>query len=236
MCIRDSQRRVRESSTVGMADTTAPTEYGAPVPVNPFSQEDELSWDTRLRHLSSLCRHGTTAPVSFYGLRRVCGLAPMVREDYDIVRVEVRQLVESVDSIVRRLNETDNLLITGKKVEQDQIRQLANTFTSVKDELDGKHQALAVAARSNLELAQACESEAAEKLKAQANHQEALAAVNANHRIFAAMENEAINMRFDGEVKANRIIKAQMAELLEHQKAIAPVSYTHLTLPTKRIV
>ena len=42
----------------------------------------------------------------------------MEREDYDIVRVEVRQLVESMDSVVRRLEETDQRMLASKRLEQ----------------------------------------------------------------------------------------------------------------------
>ena len=33
--------------------------------------DDTYAWDTRIRKLAACCRHANTAPVSFYGLRKV---------------------------------------------------------------------------------------------------------------------------------------------------------------------
>lgn len=113
------------------------------------------------------------------------------------------------------------LLVAGKRLERDQIRTLATTFASVKDELDHKDAHLTVATRANNELAQVCQAEQAGRLKALADKDEALSAVTANQRIYRAMENEAINMRFDQETRSNLVIESQMSELLDHQKQIA---------------
>jgi len=183
--------------------------------------EDQVQWDTRLRHLAGLCRYGETAPVSFYGLRRVCGLAPMEREDYDIVRVEVRQLVESMDSVVRRLEETDQRMLASKRLEQNQVRTLASTYTAVRDELEYKESTLAVVTQTNADLATALDDECTEKLKAVAARDDARAVVNSNQRIYHAMESEAINYRYDAEKRSNLVIENQMKELIEFQRSVA---------------
>lgn len=133
-----------------------------------------------MRHLSALCRHsGNTAPVSFYGLRRVrraavrrreqagqvVGLAPLEREDYDIVRVEVKQLVDSIDSIVRQWKDTDQKLLTGKKAEMGQIRTLASTYSACRDELDQTEAQLHAVSKANKQLAVALEGQEGEKQK-----------------------------------------------------------------------
>ena len=33
--------------------------------------DDTYAWDARIRKLAACCRHANTAPVSFYGLRKV---------------------------------------------------------------------------------------------------------------------------------------------------------------------
>ena len=33
--------------------------------------DDTYAWDSRIRKLAACCRHSNTAPVSFYGLRKV---------------------------------------------------------------------------------------------------------------------------------------------------------------------
>merc|ERR1712195_156651 len=171
--------------------------------------EDQVQWDTRLRHLAGLCRYGETAPVSFYGLRRVCGLAPMEREDYDIVRVEVRQLVESMDSVVRRLEETDQRMLASKRLEQNQVRTLASTYTAVRDELEYKESTLAVVTQTNADLATALDDECTEKLKAVAARDDARAVVNSNQRSYHA------------EKRSNLVIENQMKELIEFQRSVA---------------
>jgi chromosome segregation ATPase len=183
--------------------------------------EDQHQWDTRLRHLAALCRYGETAPVSFYGLRRVCGLAPMEREDYDIVRVEVRQLVEAMDSVVQRLNETDQRMLASKRLEQNQVRSLASTYTAVRDELEYKESTLAVVTQTNADLATALDDETTEKLKAVAARDDARAVVNSNQRIYKAMESEAINYQYDSAMRSNCVIESQMKELIEYQRSVA---------------
>jgi len=197
-----------------MASQLAVEEPGALV-------QDQHQWDTRLRHLAALCRYGQTAPVSFYGLRRVCGLCPMEREDYDIVRVEVRQLVDSMDSVVRRLEETDHRMLASKRNEQNQVRTLASTYTAVRDELDYKESTLAVVTQTNADLATALDDEVTEKLKAVAARDDARAVVNSNQRIYHALESEAINYQASHAERSNLVIENQIKELIEFQRKIA---------------
>merc|ERR1712195_323484 len=165
--------------------------------------EDQVQWDTRLLHLAGLCRYGQTAPVSFYGLRRVCGLCPMEREDYDIVRVEVRQLVDSMDSVVRRLEETDHRMLASKRNEQNQVRTLASTYTAVRDELDYKESTLAVVTQTNADLATALDDEVTEKLKA----------------VAARLRNQIMDQEADSDSQISKL-RAQLATSESEKSAL----------------
>jgi len=114
--------------------------------------EDTFAWDKRLRQLAAYCRFANTAPVSFYGLRKVCDVDPLSREDRDVIRLEVKQLTESFEAVTKELTNVDNLLVSDKKAEQERTRMLPSSFSQVRNELDLKDAALVAAGRNQREL------------------------------------------------------------------------------------
>jgi len=182
--------------------------------------EDAFAWDSRLRKLAACCRHSNTAPVSFYGLRKVCDIEPLTWEDRDIVRLEVKQLCDSFEGVCNALRGTDDLLVSGKKLEQEQIRALASSFSHVRDELDLKDAALVAAARKTRALETDMLREKFGRMAAEEEKTEAQGSYMANHRIFSAMESVVLHTKMDADAMHGKTINNLKEELIGASKYI----------------
>jgi len=182
--------------------------------------DDTFAWDSRLRKLAACCRHADCAPVSFYGLRKACDVDPLSWEDRDIIRLEIKQLVDSFESVCGSLRGTDELLLMGKKLEQEQIRTLASSFSQVRDELDLKDAALVAAARKEKQIETQMLREKVGRLSAEEEMTEAQGSYMSNHRIFSAMESVVLHTKMDTDAMHGKTITNLKEELVGAMKYI----------------